>query len=144
MAQEKRNTDTITGFVSSRTIVADMAGPSITAREPRPQELWPRDVLLVLLTINVSTVAILRAIQTILFTLGEMAIVFGFIDAFAFRDVGIMGLIGRRLLAAHGAVFKALIDAGLLVVEPLIDFIHARMIGNLLRNRDRGSESRAA
>src|SRR5580698_839439 len=101
-------------------------------------------VWLVLLTVNAAAVAILRTIQAILFAFGEMAIVFGFIDAFALRDIGVMRLIARRLLARHGAVGETLIDARLLIVQPLIDLVHARVAGNLLSAGDGGNQGSAA
>ena len=75
---------------------------------------------LVFLPIDPAAVAILRAIQAILLALGEMAVVLGLIDTFAFRNIGVVLFVARSLSVIHRAVGQALIDARLLIVESLV------------------------
>ena len=63
-----------------------------------------------------------------------MPVVLGLINAFALCDIGIVRFVVRGLLAGHRAIGQTLINAGLLIVEALIDLIHARMVRNGLRH----------
>ena len=87
-----------------------------------------------LLVVYAAAIFVLGSIQTALLALGQMTIVLGLINAFALRDIGIVCLVTRSLLAAHRAIGQTLINAGLLIVEPLIDLIYARMVRNALRH----------
>lgn len=96
------------------------------------------------LVINAAAILVLGPVQTALLALCQVTVVLGFINAFALCDIGIMRFVTRGLLAVHRAIGQPLIDAGLLIVEPLIDLIHARMVRNSLRDAYRGAQCRAA
>ncbi len=79
---------------------------------------------------NAAAVLVLGFIQIVLLGLGEMPTVFGLVGAFTFSNVGVVRFIACGLLAADLAVGLAFVDAVLLIIEALVDFIHARMIGH--------------
>jgi hypothetical protein len=99
---------------------------------------------LVFLVVYSAAIFVLGSVQTVLLALCQMTIVLSLINAFALRDVGVVRFIMGGLLAGHCAIGQTLIDAGLLIVEPLIDFIHAWVVRDGLRQRQRGAERRAA
>ena len=101
-------------------------------------------LLRMLLAINTPAIFVLGFIESILLGFGQMTVVLGLIDAFPFRDIGIMRFIAGGFLTRHRAIRQALIDARLLIVQPLIHFVDARMIGNILRHRQRRTKARAA
>jgi hypothetical protein len=106
-----------------------------------------QDMLLplrVLLAVNTPAILVLRPVEPVLLPFGQMAVVLGFIDAFPLRDVGIVGLIAGGFLPGHRAIRQALIDPRLLIVQPLIDLVDTRMIGNVLRHCRRRPKTRAA
>jgi hypothetical protein len=98
--------------------------------------------LSVFLTIDMPAISVFRSVKPILLAFGQMTAVLGFIDAFALRNVGIMTFVSSRFLSGHCAVRQTLIDPRLLVVEPLIDFIDARMIRDFLRHSKRRTQTR--
>ena len=89
---------------------------------------------LVFVLVNLFARAVLLAIQLSLFALGQMTTMLGFINAFALRDIRVMLAIVGSLLAAHRAIFQALIDAGLLIVQTLVDLVYALVVRNFLRH----------
>ena len=101
-------------------------------------------LLRMLLAVNTPAIFVLGFIQPILLGFGQVTVVLGLIDAFPFRDIGIMSFIAGGFLTRHRAIRQALIDPRLLIVQPLIDFVDARMIGNVLRHRQRRTKARAA
>jgi hypothetical protein len=96
------------------------------------------------LVVDAAAILILGFVQAPLLTFGQMAVVLGLIRTFAFRDIGIVCFVARGLLAVHRAIGQTLIDAALLIVEPLIDLVHAGMIGDGLRHDARSAQYRAA
>jgi hypothetical protein len=89
---------------------------------------------LVLLVVDAAAIFVLGPVQAVLLALCQMTVVLGLINALALRDIGIVCFVTRCFLAVHRATSQALIDAGLLIVEPLIDLIYARMVRNGLRH----------
>src|ERR1700677_4156935 len=89
---------------------------------------------LVFLVVYAAAIFVLRFVQAALLAFCQMTVVLGLINAFALRDIGIVCFVMSGLLAGHGAIGQPLINAGLLIIEPLIDLIHARMIRNGLRH----------
>lgn len=78
-----------------------------------------------------------------LFTLGQVAAMLGFIDALALRDVRVMLFVVCGLLIGHSAVGDTLIDARLLVIEPLVDLVDTRVIGHVLCDGQRRVQDEA-
>jgi hypothetical protein len=97
-----------------------------------------------LLAVNTPAIFVLGSIESILLGFGQVTIVLGLIDTFPFRDIGIVRLIAGGFLTGHRALRQALIDPRLLIVQPLIDLVDARMIWNVLRHRQRPTKARAA
>ena len=84
----------------------------------------------VALTINATAVVVQRAIESVLFTFRQMPAMSGFVARLALGDVGQVLLISGFLLRIDLAVGDTVLDAILLVVQPLIDFIDPRMVGD--------------
>jgi hypothetical protein len=85
-------------------------------------------ILGMLLAIDALTVLVFGFIQTALPGFGDVAVVLGFVDRLALGDIFIMFLVTGGLPPGHGTVREALVDARLLIVEPLIDHVLARMV----------------
>lgn len=84
-----------------------------------------------LLLIDMLAVVILGTVEVVLFPLGQVTVVPGFVGGFAAGDVGIALFVVRGLGLRHGAVLQAIVDAILLVFQAIVHFVDARMVGNI-------------
>lgn len=80
------------------------------------------------MTIDALAVLVFGFIQTALLGLGDVAVVLEFVNRLALGDIFIMFLITCGLLPGHRSVREALVDARLLIVEPLIDIVRQMAI----------------
>ncbi len=80
---------------------------------------------------DTRTVLVQRLVQMLVFRLGEMTTVLGFVGAFTLGDVGVVLLVARFLLGVNLAIGHAFLDAVLLIIQALINLIYAWMTGHI-------------
>jgi hypothetical protein len=95
------------------------------------------------LVVDAPAVPVQGPVQSMLLTLGQVTAMLGFIDALALRDVRVVLFVVCGLLIGHSAVGDTLIDARLLVIEPLIDLVDPRVIGHVLSEGQRRAQDEA-
>ena len=82
-----------------------------------------------LLLVDALAVLVFRLVQAGLLGFGDVSIVLGLIDRLPLGDVRVMFLVTCGLFSCHCPVRDALVDTCLLIVEALIHFVLARMVG---------------
>jgi len=80
--------------------------------------------------VDAAAVLVQGFVEVVLLGLGEVAAVLGFVGAFALGDVGVMLFVAGFLLGVDLAVGDDVLNAVLLVVQALVDFVDARMVGD--------------
>jgi hypothetical protein len=81
-----------------------------------------------LLTIDMAAIAVFGPIQPSLLALGDVTVVFRFINGLALGNVRVMSLVPSRLLSGHRAFRKTLVNPRLLIIQSLIHLILAGMV----------------